>query len=244
MRSRPHRALFRLPEILLQARHRARCQAARCGSASRCNPASEAVASRVSPGLHGTTFGGGPLIAPPPSNFSASSKRKAARQHPRPRRRAPRRPRQARQQMDCHRWRVRREDQAFAADFADEIEFGGELGEAFAELGAAGADVGEQLFAFDDAEKFEGGGANQRPPPNVVPCRPGETREATASEARIAPRGRPAASGLATSTMSAWRRISGKRNSARCAETALNSSAISRAPCCERESERDSRRLR
>src|SRR5258707_5457470 len=54
------------------------------------------------------------------------------------------------------------EEQAFAADFADEIEFGGELGEAFAELGAAGADVGEQLFAFDDAEKFEGGGANQR----------------------------------------------------------------------------------
>src|SRR5258707_14692602 len=54
------------------------------------------------------------------------------------------------------------EDQAFAADFADEIQFGGELGEAFAELGAAGADVGEQLFAFNDAEKFEGGSANQR----------------------------------------------------------------------------------
>src|SRR5229473_2957138 len=54
------------------------------------------------------------------------------------------------------------EDQAFAADFADEVEFGGELGEAFAELGATVADVGEQLFAFDDAEKFEGGGANQR----------------------------------------------------------------------------------
>src|SRR5258706_2009608 len=54
------------------------------------------------------------------------------------------------------------EDQAFAANFADEIELGGELGQAFAELGAASADVFEQLFIFDDAQELESGGANQR----------------------------------------------------------------------------------
>src|SRR5260370_6271107 len=43
------------------------------------------------------------------------------------------------------------EDEAFAADFADEVELGGELGEAFAELGAAGADVFEEFFLVDDA---------------------------------------------------------------------------------------------
>ena len=43
------------------------------------------------------------------------------------------------------------EDEAFAADFAYEIELDGELGETFPELRATGADVGEELFAFDDA---------------------------------------------------------------------------------------------
>src|SRR5713101_180845 len=40
------------------------------------------------------------------------------------------------------------------------------------------------------------------PPPNVVPCIPGETREATSLVVRIAPRGSPAARGLAIKTMS------------------------------------------
>jgi hypothetical protein len=43
------------------------------------------------------------------------------------------------------------EEQAFAADFADEVELGGELCKAVAEFYATGAHVGEQLFTFDDA---------------------------------------------------------------------------------------------
>src|ERR1700674_558717 len=42
------------------------------------------------------------------------------------------------------------------------------------------------------------------PPPKVVPCRPGETREATSSVVRMAPSGRPAARGLAIKTMSGF----------------------------------------
>src|SRR5713226_7639226 len=42
------------------------------------------------------------------------------------------------------------------------------------------------------------------PPPNVVPCIPGETREATSSVVRMAPSGRPAARGLAIKTMSGF----------------------------------------
>src|SRR5216683_3401977 len=42
------------------------------------------------------------------------------------------------------------------------------------------------------------------PPPNVVPCIPGETREATSSVARMAPSGSPAARGLAISAMSGF----------------------------------------
>src|SRR5260370_41337892 len=54
------------------------------------------------------------------------------------------------------------EDEAFAANFADEIELGGELGEAGAELGAACADVFEELLVFDDGEELKSGGADQR----------------------------------------------------------------------------------
>src|SRR6267154_210506 len=54
------------------------------------------------------------------------------------------------------------EDEAFAANFADEIELSGELGEACAEFGAAGADIFEELFIFDDGEELEGSGTNQR----------------------------------------------------------------------------------
>src|SRR6266851_453842 len=52
------------------------------------------------------------------------------------------------------------DDQAFAADLADEVEFGGKLREAFAQFGAAEADVVEQFFVLDDAEKLEGSGAS------------------------------------------------------------------------------------
>ena len=59
----PHRAILRLPEILSQAGCRRHGQAA-CGGACRLGAilTTEAVASRISPGLQGTTFGGGPLV--------------------------------------------------------------------------------------------------------------------------------------------------------------------------------------
>src|SRR5712671_6785344 len=54
------------------------------------------------------------------------------------------------------------EDEAFAANFTDEIELSGELGEACAEFGTACADVFEELFIFDDGEELESGGADER----------------------------------------------------------------------------------
>src|SRR6266446_328940 len=47
------------------------------------------------------------------------------------------------------------DDQAFAADLVDEGEFCRKLREAFAQFGAAQADVVEQFFVLDDAEKLE-----------------------------------------------------------------------------------------
>src|SRR5208282_2963903 len=52
--------------------------------------------------------------------------------------------------------------QAFAANFANEAEFGGQRGKAFAQLRASDANVFEQRFVLDDAQKFESGGASQR----------------------------------------------------------------------------------
>src|SRR5882724_11325641 len=46
------------------------------------------------------------------------------------------------------------QDQPFAANFADEIELGSELGEAGAEFGAACVDVFEELFVFDDGQEL------------------------------------------------------------------------------------------
>ncbi len=54
------------------------------------------------------------------------------------------------------------EDEAFAADFADKVELGGELDQAFPELSATGADVFEKLLIFDDFQKFKSGSTNQR----------------------------------------------------------------------------------
>ena len=54
------------------------------------------------------------------------------------------------------------EHQAFGANFADEIEFGGKFREAIAQFGAALADIFEELFILDDVEEFEGNGARQR----------------------------------------------------------------------------------
>src|SRR5215471_1745509 len=42
------------------------------------------------------------------------------------------------------------------------------------------------------------------PPPKVVPCKPGDTRDATASLVKIAPSGSPAASGFAITAMSGF----------------------------------------
>ena len=52
--------------------------------------------------------------------------------------------------------------QAFATNFADEIEFGGERGQAVAQLGAARLDVFEKVFVVDDIQKFKRGGAGER----------------------------------------------------------------------------------
>ena len=93
-------------------------------------------------------------------------------------------------------------DQALAAQLADEIETRRELFEAGAKLGAALADVGEKIVVFDDREKFERGGADQRAATESCPMHPGWKAEANRSLAMKAPSGRPAASGFATVTMS------------------------------------------
>src|SRR5437588_1063010 len=53
--------------------------------------------------------------------------------------------------------------QAFAANFANEIEKSRDLRQAFAQLFAASADIVKEFFLFDDAEKFESNGARKRP---------------------------------------------------------------------------------
>ncbi len=53
--------------------------------------------------------------------------------------------------------------QAFAANFADEIEFGGHFFQAGFQLGAARANIGQQMFLFDRVEKRQARGARQRP---------------------------------------------------------------------------------
>src|SRR6267142_1050937 len=52
--------------------------------------------------------------------------------------------------------------QAFAADFADEADFGGKFRKAVAQLRAAHADIFEEIFVLDDLEELAGNGANQR----------------------------------------------------------------------------------
>src|SRR6266404_6922594 len=49
------------------------------------------------------------------------------------------------------------EDQTFAANFADKIELGGQLDQAFAELCATGADIFDELLILKDVQKFERG---------------------------------------------------------------------------------------
>src|SRR5579864_5742477 len=53
--------------------------------------------------------------------------------------------------------------EAFAADFFDEIEFGRKFRKAFEKVSAAGANVLEEFFVFDDIQEFERGGADERP---------------------------------------------------------------------------------
>ena len=57
---------------------------------------------------------------------------------------------------------INAKDQAFAADFADEIELGGELFDSVAQLGTAFANVREQIGVFDDVQEFQRGGADER----------------------------------------------------------------------------------
>src|ERR1700731_421497 len=52
--------------------------------------------------------------------------------------------------------------QAFATDFPDKAEFGGELRETLMQFGAAQADIFEELSVLDDVQELEGHGASQR----------------------------------------------------------------------------------
>src|ERR1700690_117632 len=54
------------------------------------------------------------------------------------------------------------EHQSFAANFADEIELGGEPFDSCAKFGASLTNVGEELFFFDYGEKLESGRAHER----------------------------------------------------------------------------------
>ena len=75
----------------------------------------------------------------------------------------------------------------------------------FAEFGAACAHVFEQLFALDDVEKFERGRANQRTAAKRRAMQPrADLRRDGIADARIAPSGKPAASGFAITTMSGF----------------------------------------
>ena len=91
----------------------------------------------------------------------------------------------------------------------------GELFEALAKFRAARANVCEKLFVFDDFRNSSATAQIIGPPPKVVPCRPGETRDGHRLLVSIAPSGRPAANGLATRRCPAWKEISDKRNSGR-----------------------------
>ena len=57
---------------------------------------------------------------------------------------------------------INAENQPFAAHFADEVESRRKSYETSAELGATLADIQEKIFLFNDGEKFERGGADQR----------------------------------------------------------------------------------
>jgi hypothetical protein len=94
------------------------------------------------------------------------------------------------------------DDQAFAAHFAYEIKLLAERGKSLAQFSTPRANIFEQLFALNDIQKFKRRRANERTA--VEPCNPGLIFAATASEARIAPSGNPAASGFAITTMSGF----------------------------------------
>jgi hypothetical protein len=97
---------------------------------------------------------------------------------------------------------INAQHQAFAANFADEIEFRGQLFQARLKFGAARANVGEQLFPLDGVEKRQARGARQRSTAKRRAVQAGENAAANSSRARNAPSGSPPASGFATMTMS------------------------------------------
>ncbi len=97
------------------------------------------------------------------------------------------------------------EDQAFAADLADENRIlRPVVSEAFAQFRAAITNIHEQFGVFDGLQELQRSGADQRAAAEggAMQAAYGDTRAATASLARMAPSGRPAANGLATRTMS------------------------------------------
>src|SRR5579883_1764502 len=80
--------------------------------------------------------------------------------------------------------------QTFAANFLDYRELSCQCFEPRTNLGASRPNVFEQLFVFDNPQKFERCGAGKR--------------TATASVVRIAPSGSPAASGFAITAISGF----------------------------------------
>src|SRR6266480_1092816 len=62
--------------------------------------------------------------------------------------------------------------EAFAADFADEVELGGQFREALAQLRASRADIFEQLLVLDDVEELEGNPTGQRAAAKRGPVNP------------------------------------------------------------------------
>ena len=103
--------------------------------------------------------------------------------------------------------KIESEHQAFAAHFADEIEFRSPAGKdrrAVARRAARtfSSKSSSSIVARNSSATAQVNG----PPPKVEPCKPGENASAKLSCARIAPSGSPPASGLATTT------ISGKSN--------------------------------
>src|SRR5207249_3878139 len=95
--------------------------------------------------------------------------------------------------------------QSLASHLADDPQLALQLFQLPAKIDAHLAHAVEEAGPLDDLEELQGEAALTGPPPNVVPCIPGDKAWATASRAMSAASGRPAARGFATRTTSGRR---------------------------------------